>query len=76
MTWNELIDLLKSIPEDRREEQAVFTDRDNDNWVIDGMAEFLNDKDDVGIEQDEELPGPWACNVGNDDMTSTYALHP
>lgn len=52
MTWNELILLLQHIPEERREEQAVFA------------------------SEEDGLPGPWACNVGNEDMTSTYALIP
>lgn len=72
MTWNELIFRLQDIPEERREEQAVFaSESDGDNWIIDEIQEFTD-----SASEEDGLPGPWPCNVGNEDMTSTYALIP
>lgn len=63
MTWNELIYHLQSIPEDRREEQAVFySEDDGQGYIIDAM-ERKNCLED----------GIFDSNVGNDDF-ETFVL--
>lgn len=66
MTWNELIyRLQETIPEERREEEAVFivgTDDDIEGHVIDDL-ELIGM--DIGV---------FDCNVGDEKMETTYAL--
>ena len=63
MTWNEVEALIQTIPADRREEPAVWFDRDTEaGYIIDSM-ELIPLKD-----------GVFDCTVGNDDTQDTYMI--
>jgi hypothetical protein len=62
MTWNELIFELQQIPEDRREEHAVFYDGQGGVYPIDAKEE---------LDMDEATFG---CNEGNDTTNTSWAI--
>lgn len=73
MTWNELIYELQQIPEERREEQAIFMTRMDGEEDYGGMI-----PDEVfEIDSKEEIPldeiSTYA-NVGNDETNTTFVI--
>jgi hypothetical protein len=63
MTWNELIFELQQIPEDRREEKAVFFDLSSEEgYTIDAKEEMSLDD------------GDFDSNMGNDTTNTTWVI--
>lgn len=56
MTWNDLIDRLNQIPENRREEKAIFSHEDCD-WEIDdcGLVSLLSLETDARADGQDEV---------------------
>jgi len=66
MTWNELIYQLKQIPEERREEEAIFRGEDFDSGdVIDNLE----------ITPLSELPHTFPDNTPGKDETTEDAYY-
>jgi hypothetical protein len=68
MTWNELISTLSSIPEDRREETALFMLRDQD-MEPEQLFE-IDSREEIDLEN---VPG---VNVhwGNDETETSFVI--
>jgi len=67
MTWNELIDNLNSIPEHRREENAIFMLRNDEDETPDGLT----------IDSMELVPLDTIntdCNAGDEITDTTFAI--
>lgn len=63
MTWNDLIARLNEIPENRREETAIFSDMNGDDWEIDDLDQVDN-------------PGDLLTDARADGEDTVYILTP
>lgn len=70
MTWNDLINLLQEIPENRREEKAAFMMREDDSGGEPFEVFEIDCKEEVRIDAFEMPP---ACDIGNDETTFVLA---
>lgn len=71
MTWQDLIDtLLSSIPQHRREEQAVFLNEEEQEAII--MDAFEERK----MMVDHRNGIMYDCTVGDEKSQSTFVLTP
>jgi hypothetical protein len=65
MTWNDVLDRIMEMPEDRREEKAIFFAEDGD------VIYEIDEKEEIKMED-----YPFDCNAGNDDTGTTFVLIP
>lgn len=64
MTWNELIQAIQEIPEHRREEDAVFFDRDEE------VGYTIDSKEELSLTDG----GAFDATNGNDDDGTTFII--
>lgn len=71
MTWNELIFELQQIPEERREEKAIFMTRIHapDGELVPDEGMEIDSKEEVNMDD-----AIFDCNAGNEETNTTFVI--